>query len=98
MSQVSPTSLETHNATGRGLRVAFTRVKDRFAHTVWLLEGDAATPLWASVEGSDADDWPASPALQQLSIETLPDGRRVALLVGMAGTSHWSLSVEPAAD
>ena len=48
-----------------------------------------------SVEGSASDDWPASPPLQNLSIEELAPGRRAALLVGMAGRSHWSASIEP---
>ncbi|MCO6458779.1 MAG: hypothetical protein J5I93_26025 [Pirellulaceae bacterium] len=39
--------------------------------------------------------WPTSPPLQQLSLETNGGGQRVALLLGMAGRSHWSLSVEP---
>jgi hypothetical protein len=32
--------------------------------------------------------------LQNAQVDTLPDGRRVALLVGMAGRSHWSLAAE----
>src|SRR4029450_2825657 len=34
------------------------------------------------------------PPLQNLSIEQLAPGRRVALLVGMSGSSHWSASIE----
>jgi hypothetical protein len=41
--------------------------------------------------------WPNCPPLQQLSIESI-EGRPVALGVGSAGTSHWSLSVEPVAE
>ena len=55
-------------------------------------------PLLESIEGTATDDWPPSPPLQSLSIETLPDGRRVALLVGMAGRSHWSASIEAVAS
>jgi hypothetical protein len=51
--------------------------------------------LLESVEGTRADDWPPSPPLQSLRIEELDGERRVALLVGMAGRSHWSASVEP---
>ena len=91
-----PARLEVRKPRGRGLRVEFIRVKDRYAHVISRLEGELAVPVWESVEGTDADDWPPSPPLQQLSLETLPDGRHVALLVGMAGTSHWSLSVEAA--
>lgn len=56
--------------------------------------GPAVTWLLESIEGTPDDDWPPSPALQELHLEERPDGRRLALLVGMAGTSHWSLSVE----
>jgi hypothetical protein len=89
-----PAILETRDSTGRGLRVEFFRRGDRYAHVISLLDGEAVTPAWESVEGTDAHDWPPSPALQQISLETLAGGRRALLLVGMAGTSHWSLSVE----
>jgi hypothetical protein len=52
------------------------------------------TSLLESIEGSGTDDWPPSPPLQSLHIESLPNGRRAALLVGMAGRSHWSASIE----
>jgi hypothetical protein len=80
---------------GNGLAVEFFRRQDRYVHVIYRIATGLALPVWETVEGTDAEDWPASPPLQQLSIQTLPDGRRVALLVGMAGTSHWSLSVEP---
>jgi len=51
-------------------------------------------PLLESVEGTAGDDWPASPPLQSMHLEGRPDGKRLALLVGMAGRSHWSLSLE----
>jgi hypothetical protein len=47
-----------------------------------------------SLEGQPDDPWPASPALQSLHVEQRGGGIVVALLVGMAGSSHWSLSVE----
>jgi len=50
--------------------------------------------LLESMEGTPDDDWPVSPALRELHFEDRADGRRLALLVGMAGRSHWSLSVE----
>jgi hypothetical protein len=46
----------------------------------------------ASVEGSPHDDWPVSPPLQSLEIENRAPGQSTALLVGMAGKSHWSAS------
>jgi hypothetical protein len=47
----------------------------------------------ASVEGSPEEEWPASPPFQALEVAERT-GRPVALLVGMAGKSHWSASVE----
>ena len=74
---------------GEAITIQFPRSGDRFAHSI-LLDGQ---PVATSLEGGDADDWPPSPPLQQLSIEDLGNGP-VGLLVGMAGRSHWSLSVE----
>lgn len=54
--------------------------------------------LLESLEGQSGDIWPASPPMQQLLIESRAEAGHVALLVGMAGRSHWSLSVEPLAD
>lgn len=51
-------------------------------------------PVLATVEGTPADEWPASPPFQSLHVEARDDGRTLALLVGMAGHSHWSASVE----
>ncbi|HEY2894185.1 MAG TPA: hypothetical protein VGJ16_08235, partial [Pirellulales bacterium] len=39
------------------------------------------------------DAWPSSPPFQSATYEQKPDGP-VILLVGMAGKSHWSASVE----
>jgi hypothetical protein len=89
--------MEARNALGMGLRVEFERRGDRFGHVILLvMPGEEAVPLLESVEGGPSEDWPPSPPLQSLSIETLPDGRRAALLVGMAGKSHWSASIEAA--
>ncbi|MBL9123800.1 MAG: hypothetical protein JNG90_09220 [Planctomycetaceae bacterium] len=52
------------------------------------------TVVFESIEGTPEEDWPPSPPLQELHLEARPDGKQLALLVGMAGTSHWSLSVE----
>lgn len=76
-------------------RVTFVRQGDRRGHVVELLGGAGAAPLRCeSIEGDDGEFWPLSPPLKELSIEARPDGRQVALLVGMAGPSHWSLSIE----
>ncbi len=90
--------LETIDKQGIGFRLTFVWHRDRFAHTVGIVDNERLSPVLASLEGSDDDDWPPSPPLQNLTIEDRRDGHRVALLVGMAGTSHWSVSIEPAAD
>ncbi len=74
------------------LEISFVRQQDRIAHAVRF--HDQSLPFMQSAEGSDQDDWPASPALRDLHLESRPDGRQVILLVGMAGTSHWSASFE----
>jgi hypothetical protein len=89
---------EAIEATGPNglLRVEFVLRGDRYAHVISLVKSNGEIqPLLESVEGTAADDWPSSPPLQSISVETLSDGRPAALLVGMAGGSHWSASVEP---
>ena len=73
------------------LSVRFHSQDDRFAHSIYA--GDSDQPLLTSIEGGAAD-WPASPPLQEVHLEQRPGGAQVALAVGMAGSSHWSLSCE----
>lgn len=80
-----------HLLEAAGLRVRFFRQSDRFAHDVWVLDGAQWICALQSVEGSPEDDWPPSPPFQSLNVERRDD-RFVALLVGMAGKSHWSAS------
>jgi hypothetical protein len=88
-------SLDAINPDGLALRVEFIRRSDRYAHTISVVDQlRGVQPVLESVEGTATDDWPASPPLQNLSIEELAPGRRAALLVGMAGRNHWSASVE----
>jgi hypothetical protein len=75
-------------------RVYFTWRKDRFAHEISVLQNGSWQPVLASVEGTPDCDWPPSPPFQSLHIEQRDDGRTLALLVGMAGKSHWSASIE----
>ncbi len=70
------------------LTVEFEWVSDRFAHRITDKTGRVLT----SVEGTAADAWPASPPIQQLSLEKI-DGQDVLLGVGAAGRGHWSISV-----
>ncbi|HEY5313316.1 MAG TPA: hypothetical protein VIK18_12390 [Pirellulales bacterium] len=84
--------------TGAGWRIVFVRSGDRIAHHVELADGDQREPLLVSIEGSPDEPSPASPPLQQVHFQPLPGGGQAALLVGMAGRSHWSAAVEVPAD
>lgn len=86
-------SIQSQGPEETRLWVEFARAGDRFVHTVYGAVGKSMETVVVSVEGTDLENWPASPALQQLSIEHREQGD-VALLVGMSGRSHWSLSVE----
>ena len=75
------------------LQVGFHWHRDRYAHTVGFVENERFSPLLASREGNGEELWPASPVLQAIQVDTT-GGRQVAMLVGMAGRSHWSVAVE----
>lgn len=90
-------TLTARSADGKELRVAFAKLGDRWQHTVHFVREGNDRVAGTSLEGSPEESWPPSPPLQSISLETI-DGRQVALGVGMAGTCHWSLSVEPVAD
>ncbi len=77
-----------------GLRVRFAFHEDRFSHAVEFARDDKWIGALTSIEGTPLDPWPASPPLQSLHLETRPPERQLALLVGMSGKSHWSVSVE----
>jgi hypothetical protein len=95
-------SLEDRAATGRGIRIEFLRSHDRHAHRI-LAVGceELPVPLLASVEGTAEEPWPPSPAFQAINLEDLPDREesaespRAAMLVGMSGSTHWSMCVKP---
>jgi hypothetical protein len=91
-------SLVAIGQEGAGLCVEFRHRGDRYGHVISLVQpAGKAVPLLESVEGLPSEDWPASPPLQSLHLQEMPSGRWAALLVGMAGRSHWSASVEAAA-
>ncbi len=77
------------------LRVVFTWSDDRFAH---VIEQSNANGGWRTLlrsrEGTPSDPWPPSPPFQQLEPHIAGTGLTSLLAVGLAGTSHWSTSVE----
>ncbi|HEY2416097.1 MAG TPA: hypothetical protein VGI40_27895 [Pirellulaceae bacterium] len=88
-------SIEAVGSDGLGLRLEFRWHSDRYAHLISRIEpGRDPEPLLESIEGATSNTWPPSPPLQSLTFQTLPNGVSAALLVGMAGRSHWSASIE----
>jgi hypothetical protein len=71
------------------LAIEFTWQTDRYAHVVKSVQGQRLH----SIEGTPNEDWPLSPAISQLSTETI-DERPTVLGVGCSGTTHYSVSVQ----
>jgi hypothetical protein len=95
--------VESVTTRGYRLQVDFFKLADRYGHRLSVVLRDEAgretlVPLAESVEGTSDDPWPPSPPLQSLSIERLSERCTAALLVGMAGRSHWSASIEAKTD
>lgn len=97
-------SVWVRDAAGGEWRTTFARQNDRFGHAVhWrAAEGGLSEVVLQSTEGDATQVWPFSPVLQQLHFETRSpaaagnaDHSPIALLLGQAGRSHWSLSVAP---
>lgn len=86
--------LDSIGPDATGLRIAMEWRNDRYAHVVDWVAGEQSFRLLESIEGTDEDCWPPSPALQDLSVEQRTQNRQVGLMVGMAGNSHWSMSIE----
>ncbi len=84
----SPSDVTLASSDGR-LKVVFQWRADRFVQSVFA-DGELAG---TSLDGDGQTDWPASPPIQQLSLETINDAS-VVLGVGGAGRAHWSISVE----
>jgi hypothetical protein len=75
------------------LRLEFVWSDDRYGHRILSSSPESDCSL-TSIEGRADEKWPSSSPLQSLHIEGRPCGVRIAMLVGMAGRSHWSMSVE----
>ena len=74
------------------LRLQFEKLSDRWSHRWQLVDAEGlTTDVLTSVEGGAEDIFPASAAMQEISLHELPTGP-AALGVGMAGKGHWSAS------
>jgi len=91
--------LESSSSSGFRLRLIFEQGTDRVAHLIELLNpaGEILAEL-RSAEGTSADEWPPSPVLQSCSLQEIRPAQSAAFLVGMAGKSHWSASIEVIPD
>lgn len=88
-------AIEAVGADGRGLRLELRWHGDRYGHLISRIAPHLdPEPLLESIEGALPDVWPPSPPFQSLTVQTMPNGATAALLVGMAGRSHWSASLE----
>jgi hypothetical protein len=81
-------------AASERLRVVFDHRGDRWGHRIEMLSSGEPIQTLASMEGTPDDDWPPSPAFQTLELQSRSTGKQTALLVGKAGSSHWSMAVE----
>jgi hypothetical protein len=78
-----------------GWRIVFQPSLDRHGHRILCIANGGQEQLVAeSVEGSPDDPWPPSPPLQHWSVEPRSGQGSILLAVGMAGSAHWSASVD----
>ena len=75
------------------LALQMTHRHDRFAAELqFRSDHTSSVPILRSIEGDDRRIWPPSPTIQQLMRQENEAGEFLAG-VGMAGNSHWSLSM-----
>jgi hypothetical protein len=79
---------------GGGLLLRFLRVDDRYAQQLLAVDDQKCIELLTSIEGTTGEVWPVSPPLAQIDRPPERVGVHVALLVGMSGRNHWSLSAK----
>lgn len=94
MTNKEPIRLNIVGEKGAGLAVEFVWSQDRYAHRLLYLSPTDEQVLLHSREGDPKEGWPSSPPIQQLRRHVSTPDREVLLGLGMAGNSHWSLSVE----
>lgn len=90
----SPLSLTVPCTSGDRLQLEFVFREGRYRQTISMIDPSGVLlDQWEDASESADEDWPASPPIQQLSLESIHD-RLTLLGVGQAGKSHWSISVE----
>ncbi|MFO0916340.1 MAG: hypothetical protein U0795_25505 [Pirellulales bacterium] len=93
---MTPLVLTTGGTTeGLRLELTLTWLGDRYGQRLVVInELGERCEVAESCEGTADDLWPPAPPLQQVLMHTIADQVPAALGVGMAGTSHWSVSIE----
>ena len=95
--EVTNPPLDVDIGQDRRLRLSFVWAEDRYAHRLEWQQGQQTVAALETVPVVADEIWPRNPPLQQLSVEGSSDNHPVALLMGMAARSHWSVSVETVA-
>lgn len=81
-------------SAGERLQLRFAWGGDRWMHAIEARDGKRIIWRLESQESGDDPNWPRSPAFQSLQLAPVSHRGNVVLLLGMAGLSHWSASVE----
>jgi hypothetical protein len=76
------------------LRVVFDHRIDRWGHRIEIRREEQWIAAFSSIEGDSSDDWPPSPAFQHIHVQSVALNGPTALLVGKAGSTHWSAAIE----
>ena len=71
-------------------RLTFERTADRWRHRLLVQKAGTWLEFWASREGASDQDWPPSPAFQDLHLQPIDDDCIEVQLVGQAGKKHYS--------
>ncbi len=77
-----------------GWRLEFHLHGGWLGHVVHRHTASGPVELIRSLEGFETHAWPLSPPFQELHVQQPAPGVLAALLVGRAGRSHWSASIE----
>ena len=80
------------------LEVRFVFAADRWGHRLSIVDGSTAVPLLESIEGAPRDIWPASPSLQEVTLQDRSSERAVATALGACGSSHFAVSLQIVTD
>lgn len=92
-------ALAAIDANGTGAWAEFARHGDRYTHQLVAQDNAGGScPLLTAVEDRLHHAWPCSPVTQGLNMDDLrrydPGDAPAAMLIGMAGDGHWSMTVE----